>query len=76
VVGAKNILARGHRVAACGEAVSRCVSSANLEEAGNPPKRLYVRQLMHSAVGIPAFRRLQAGEDVKIVSIHCRGTCE
>jgi putative transposase len=28
VVGAKNILARGHRVAACGEAVSRCVSSA------------------------------------------------
>jgi putative transposase len=28
VVGAKNILARGHRVAACGEAVSRCASSA------------------------------------------------
>jgi putative transposase len=28
VVGAKNILARGHRVTACGEAVSRCVSSA------------------------------------------------
>jgi putative transposase len=28
VVGAKNILARGHRVVACGEAVSRCVSSA------------------------------------------------
>jgi len=28
VVGAKNVLARGHRVAACGEAVSRCVSSA------------------------------------------------
>ena len=28
VVGAKNILARGHRVAACGEAVSRCVSRA------------------------------------------------
>ena len=28
VVGAKNTLARGHRVAACGEVVSRCVSSA------------------------------------------------
>jgi len=28
VVGAKNVLARGHRVAACGEVVSRCVSSA------------------------------------------------
>jgi putative transposase len=28
VVGAKNVLARGYRVAACGEAVSRCVSSA------------------------------------------------
>ena len=28
VVGAKNILARGYRVAACGEAVRRCVSSA------------------------------------------------
>ncbi len=28
VIGAKNILARGHRVVACGEAVSRCVSSA------------------------------------------------
>ena len=28
VIGAKNVLARGHRVVACGEAVSRCVSSA------------------------------------------------
>jgi putative transposase len=34
VIGAKNILARGHRVAACGEAVRRGVSS--LEEAGIP----------------------------------------
>ncbi len=53
VVGAINILARGHRVAACGEVVQSGPS--------NPPKRLCAESSMRSTVGISG---LQAGEDV------------
>jgi putative transposase len=45
VVGAKNILARGHRVAACGEAVSRCVSSAPSRK--QEPAEATVRETTH-----------------------------
>jgi putative transposase len=46
VVGAKNILARGHRVAACREAVSRCVSSATSRK--QEPVEATVREATHA----------------------------
>ena len=46
VVGAKNILARGHRVAACGEDVSRCVSSAASRK--QEPAEATVREAAHA----------------------------
>jgi len=45
VIGAKNILARGHRVAACGEAVRRCVSSAASKK--QEPAEATVREIAH-----------------------------
>jgi len=42
---AKNVLARGHRVAACGEAVSRCVSSAASKK--QEPAEATVRETAH-----------------------------
>jgi putative transposase len=46
LVGAKNILARGHRVAACGEAVSRCVSSAASRK--QEPAEATMREATHA----------------------------
>jgi putative transposase len=46
VVGAQNILARGYRVAACGEAVSRCVSSA--ASSKQEPAEATVREAIHA----------------------------
>jgi putative transposase len=46
VVGAKNVLARGHRVAACGEAVRRCVSSAASRK--QEPAEAIAREATHA----------------------------
>jgi putative transposase len=46
VVGAKNILARGHRVVACGEAVRRCVSSA--ASSNQEPPEATEREATHA----------------------------